>query len=601
MSISELQRKNERYFAFEFKRHQRLALFEWIEEGDLSELKRAIKENPEWIHTQNKRGEGLLFCALKVEKYEIVLWLMKHLERNHLDVFNDGFIPFALYADGLIAQLFFILEQEPSLIHFQNSKGKTLFHLGCRDGNHVLIERLLSLDQSVVFDTDHEGRSGLHIAFRSKIQNREMIRFLVIEKEMKIHSEDEFKAYVNAVISFRVFDEDVFIALLNQESLKFFFKELDLFSGFVKSEKAKTHLEMFRQQFPCNVRYEPKKEESLHGEDLIRFYDKKIPDVKEFSSPYEKLKNLFFSLTKTDYVAQMSLGSEDLISKNKAKKQRKMDQKAFLSLFNAIEKRKPDVAIPFGKENLYYPHLEKILKHVAKHLHKGKNKEENFVFLKDFVACSQVCYTHFSTVIHSMYVRVSQDSKFHEVQQKDENPSDRFFSKLAHFYKSKVVADLSRLFQEEDIHVIATLQKILVEGGYPIFGEKVIDRENMELGAIIQIREQILDIDEQDTLQLLMSDEKDLYAETKKGVLRLIYPQFSKVSFFYETLKAFLNEGLNKEGSENFLYELIAWLESVGIDNAHKLLKYNKNETYTLKDKGLMLILQKMPKTFPLT
>ena len=227
---------------------------------------------------------------------------------------------------------------------------------------------------------------------------------------------------------------------------------------------------------------------------------------------------------------------------------------------------------------------------------KEKNPSETLTYLSDLASCSGHCYTHFSTVIHSIYVRLTGDQGVNQEHQA-ELPYQRFEDKIKKQFSLKIQTETTAYLQSQDAHVAALLHSFFVEARLPVETEAMIDSQ--KFAASLSVRSEILkqNLSEEDLLYV--ESDEDFIEETKEAFLEMFRSKHLNLKFMNQTLSDFLYHGLNELQDPAFLLELTDWLEQKRI-STHEILKFKRDGSYRVRKKGVCKLLKKFPKVIQL-
>lgn len=388
------------------------------------------------------------------------------------------------------------------------------------------------------------------------------------------------------------FDFNYFERIITEETLHLFVSHLEFLIKKCDYGRIRDLLISKRKLFPESFFKSLSQAPLLEQDALAAYYNERIHDVKEVVNPYKSLRSIFYTTLKTDFFAKVDRFKSEKDRRTQAGLHKEEEIKQVHRLFKAISLKKEDASIPKGKEKLYYLHLERILKHLAIYLEKVKNPNETLTYLNDLASCSGHCYTHFSTVIHSIYVRLTADDGVNQAHQAD-LPYERFEDKFRTAFSERIKRETASYLQFQDAHVAALLHTFFNEERLPVGAEPMLDSQ--KFAASLAVRLEILNETlSEDHLFYLESDE-EFIEETKEAFLNMFRNKHLNLKFIHETLIDFLDQGLNKTQDPTFLLELTDWLEQKRI-SAHDLIKFKTDGTYRLRSRGVCKLLMHLPK-----
>jgi hypothetical protein len=215
-------------------------------------------------------------------------------------------------------------------------------------------------------------------------------------------------------------------------------------------------------------------------------------------------------------------------------------------------------------------------------------------FLKDLTAAAPHCYTHYSTVLRSIYSRITGDvllSRMHV----DEGYSSAFEHKLSAFLKQAFCRKLRDIHGSMNIHCHYLAQQFLKEENYPLPEEPIMDEQVHLAATLLLFRQEKLGIAFEEEDENIVQSDQLLYEDTKRLYFAILDQDLLNQAFIFEQTLNLLIEGLSSENSENFLAHLTTWLESKKI-STHAVLRLNDSGDYIIRRSGVLEILSRMPR-----
>jgi hypothetical protein len=562
--------------------------FSYCSTGCIKKITKYLNLNPELIDLKNEENETVLEVLVRC-KHETVL--------NHLLTWNGGKI--SSLVKSMPSLLFLALESDlvefverltnvdSDLSNVKNETKENLFFSSCKRLNLRLMQHFYHLNPALIQTKNSNNQTPFLCLAESKRVGRLCFTWLLNHTTYQIRSQEEALAFYN-LFSDRCLEETLLLKVLNFESLSYFLPFIKGFQKVVKSARVQEHMQDLLKPYPEDFFYEPQGEEVFEGDELIQFCTARIPEELSVRNPFKALHSLFFGIKKVDYVAQMAIGSER-ISRRAVNTQKKQDLQECKSLFSKIKNESE-----FRKK-----YLVKILKHLVVHLQKPESLHERLIFLNDLTAAAPHCYTHYSTIIRSIYSRISQDEVFSATQVKSDSQATMFDNSLRIFLKQAFCKKLREIHGTMNIHCQYLVQKFLREENYPISEAPIFDEDHYLMATLILFRQEKLGIAFENEDTAIIQQDQLLYEDTKRLYFEFLKENLLHLDFLFNNTLDFLKNELLQENPGPFLLQLTAWLElkKMGV---HALLKYSDRGEYMIKRSGVLDLLSKYPKRFKL-
>lgn len=556
-------------------------------------------KNPELFSPKNEQGRTAFRDALYINAFKAVCW-MKDKDLNHFfekDENGDNVTTWAA-KNGFEDVMSFLVNEDPTCVFDMNDKTKeTPFLIACRMGHMGLIEMLFNVDVRVLHSRNSYNETSFQLACQSD-ESVELVGWFCSCVNYGIYSEVEAECFIEIM---KRLDKELVKAILGRSSLYCFIPKIGKIKRFLGEESDTVKkLKSLVEGFPKRFVFQQTEAPFVTDEEIIRYYDLIIPDIESITDPCRDLKRLFEVLTEQDHLENMNLGrKEAFATQEEARLERKKILTSCDFLLDVIEQEKPDQSIPVGQERFYYAHLKKIEKHLVHSFQNPKDLSQNqknnlFTYLRMIDGASGSCYPNYSTMFHSLYANLTNDSSVAERVAQEELPSGQFFHEMKAFYERKIKARASSFFQDTDTHVVSVLQKFFKEAFIPYYGQDVSYYEEHSFPALLVIRKDILNIklDENDNYW----DPSELYEDTKGLFLYKFNRAISSENFFYKGAQEFLLQRLKADNSEQFLAKLNDWLTENGIPTDSVLIWDEDRKEYILNPAGLCDMLKKFPK-----
>jgi hypothetical protein len=585
-------REDQRYFI----QHQNEAI-RLCETGDLKSLRRFLGRNQDVDSIRTQEGLNLFQVCLVNQNFDLASYLLNEYPDMEEEAVGDfGNFGFYLYARGMFEELRGVLRAYPNFLKEEDEQGESLFFKAFIDGEFLICETALRLIPDLIRSKNKEGKGVLKAAIDLHHTNQGHIEWLFDRACYMPRKRKEIDQLVEFIQQTDEFDFNNFERIITKETLHLFVSHLDFLVEKCDIWGVRDFLISKRNFFPKSFCQTLSKSPLLEQEDLVIYYKQKIKDVKEIRNPYKSLRSIFYATLKTDFFAKIERFDSEKDRRAQAGACKDEEIKQVHRLFKAISCKKQDASIPIGREKLYYFHLERILKHLAIYLKKEKNPSETLTYLSDLASCSGHCYTHFSTVIHSIYVRITGDGGVNQVHEA-ELPYKRFEHKIKNLFSQKIQTETTAYLQSEDAHVAALLHSFFIEARLPVETGAMIDSQ--KFAASLTVRSEILkeNLSEEDLL--FEESDEDFIEETKQAFLKMFRSKHLNLKFMNQTLFDFLDHSLNELQDPAFLLELTDWLEQKRI-SAHEIIKFKRDGSYHVRKKGVCKLLMQFPKVIQL-
>ncbi len=585
-SMQELLIEKERYFA---QVQERSNFFCHCEKGCLKKIKKYLKSDPELIDIKNEENLTVL---------EVLITNRHHAVLEHLLLWNPVKISslikekpaifFLAIESGLVNLVETLTSLDKDLLKIKNEEEENLFFSACKSFNLRLMKHFHALSPGLIKTKNLKKETPFSFLACSKDEGSSCFIWFLKHTTYQISSSEEALAFYENMRSNFFFEEALILKVLNLNTLSYFLPLIKGFERAVKSDRVLQHIQDLLDPYPNNFFYEPQGEEVFEGEDLIRFCTTQIPDVLSVGNPFQALHRLFFCIKKADYVAQMTFGSTK-VSTKAVKEQKKQDLQECRSLFHKIK----------NETHFRKTYLVRILKHLSCHLKTAEGSKEKIMFLKDLTAAAPHCYTHYSTILRSIYSRISQDEVFSSAQVRSDSEASMFENSLRLFMKQAFCKKLREIHGSMNVHCQYLVQKFLKEENYPLAEAPILDEEQHLMPTLMLFRQEKLEILFEDEDESIVDDDLVLYEDTKRLYFDLLEENLLNLDFLYNNTLQFLMEKLSEENPGLFLSHLTEWLQQKNI-GIHSLLKYSDSGEYRIKRSGILAILSKFPKKFNL-
>jgi hypothetical protein len=576
---------------------QKREVIRFCERGDLKSLRRFLGKNRDLDSIKTPEGLNLFQVCLINKKFDLASYLLiNYPDMEEEEVEEFGHFGFYLYQRGMHDELHEIIKVYPSFLKNKDESGESLFFKAFIDAEFLICETALRLMPTLIRSKNIEGKGLLRAAIDLHPNLQGHIDWLFERANYIPRKGREIDQLVEFIKQTDEFDFNYFERIITEETLHMFVSHLDFLINKCDIWRIRDFLTSKRKLFPESFYGPLSKSPLLEQDALAAYYNEKIKDVKEIQNPYKSLRSIFYTTLKTDFFAKVERFDSEKDRRAQAGACKDEEIKQVHRLFKAISCKKQDASIPQGREKLYYFHLERILKHLAIYLKKEKNRSETLTYLSDLASCSGHCYTHFSTVIHSIYVRLTGDQGVNQEHQA-ELPYQRFEDKIRKQFSVKIQAETAPYLQSQDAHVAALLHAFFIEARLPVETEAMIDSQ--KFAASLTVRSEILkeNLSEEDLL--FVESDEDFIEETKEAFLEMFRSKHLNLKFMNQTLIDFLDQGLNELQDPAFLLELTDWLEQKRI-SAHDIIKFKRDGTYHVREKGVCKLLKKFPKVIQL-
>lgn len=709
------------------------------------ELIKACEEDPELLKEKNKDGTGMLLEAVKRNSVELCALLYKKDvslflsgEEELLDAFKE-----ALFTEHVEVREW-LYKKSPWVLHQRDRNGDTCMLWACRECKEVegreifyrIVKWCLANCSYVVLDEDkktgerpfliacslgdlelakmiyaiisianyrdNSGETSLLKALKAP-NGISLARWLLDNPTIYIESREEVR-YLAKVI--KEIGEELLLKIIFKTSHALLIPYMEEILEMTRNREVVERFKYVLESLPNGFAYPKAKGAALAAAEalprnevleaeavsVIDYYNTVIPDAPEIENPYQRLFDLFASLTEEDFLFNISMDKKRTLTVPLDHSQSRehqlllceaflmaigVDKKAFsipheienpyqrvLDLFDGltaqdlflnitpvrrkelvgqleakrleakqmrgnqfslcasfldrIAQETPDKSIPVGQEEFYYRHLRRILKHLVLYLESARDskkgfKEECFTDLGEIQKVSGTCYPNYSTLLHSMYGRISQDVSFVEKASEEDLPSQHFLSQMIAFYREKIKNKALSYLDGEDTHVASVLQRFFRDENIPCEVETIAYAH--EVPALLDIRARILKVE---NISAQRMTDLQVYNATKALFIRKFNSEVNSIRFIYEGLEEFLLKNLNGRRSSDFLEKLRDWLEDKKIP-AHALLDCNEvpvseglpvragevvsvktKLVYAIKPEGFPKLLEKLPKVIQL-
>jgi hypothetical protein len=446
--------------------------------------------------------------------------------------------------------------------HQHPDTGETPFSLACREGFLVLAKiihnRRPNLDKT---SPDASGHTPLLKALRAP-QNVPIVIWLLYDAKVPIRTREEIQ--VLAEISHRFADRS--LKGVYSRSSPYLFVPYGYQLRRVLSSQEEDRLSALIRGLPHTVVYRsPENARATQSEEIVQYYDLTVKDVPDVQNPYTSLTRLYSELTEGDFLGNMNLGKRsDLSTLEEAKQEKERSLELLRNLLEAVKARKPDYSIPKGKEELYYRHLERILKHLAQFLTLKKEEDrhfqaECFSYLAMLKEASGYCYSNYATVLHKVYSSLKGDVEFTRAWSSEDIGWRKFIEEFRQFYRQEVTNLATRYCQRGDAHAVSVVQRMFDEEGIHYEIEKVHYASDHLIPALLNLRTEILNKTDNEDMNYALP--VDAYSNTKELFLRQFNREVAGIKSIYQRVEKFLLMNLSKERSGDFLADLNEWLD----------------------------------------
>ena len=594
-------------------------------EGRIESLRRMLDDNPAILYEKDPRGRGIAYYAtlsqslpmcqfiygkdpnlfnsqegivafreaLFLKNHSIIDWFLK-IDPMHIlqrDENGDTSIIWAC-KKKFVDVVDLLLRKNPNLIYDKDlATGSTPFLVACGLADLQLAKRIYRENSWVINFRDKFEATSVLKALQAS-DGIEVVRWLFSEVGAFVLSEEEVGCFVKIIPTLgpRIVSKVMLASQMHN-----FVSHARIIKRCVKDQRVLRHLEDLLSTLPREFEFRGQVNTHLEGDALIEYYNMSIEDIPSIENPCDSLMVLFNALTEKDYLLNMQLGEEKVMfTTEDATVAREGQLRVCDKFFIAIRNEKPDQSIPVGKELFYYIHLKRILKHLVQFLENSKEpqkKSECFTYLKMMTEVSETCYTNYSTMLHSMYAALKDNSSFSEASTQEDLLWKQFSHEMTGFYRRKIEARAFRSFDGLDAHEASVIQKFFNESNIPYLGGAIVFEQIHQFPALLGIRKEILKIEDSDDSLGFMTDG-DLYDETKLKFIDQFHRKINSIEFIYNGLKDFLVTKLNGSESARFLSLLNDWLEHNGIHSTERVLEYQETGAYIVKSEGLVEMLQ---------
>lgn len=558
--------------------------------GDLEGAKKIFRINPSCLNFTTRDDKSPLQVALLSEQFDIASWIRRKDSSAIAELKEDKWFCFSLVYSKKLASIVWLISTDETFTQMVNINGKPLGFAICETLDPDFIDQVYAADPKIIEQT-HLSQTVLSLFCENEHTGYPALSWLIEKSQYQLKSTSDGYCLVEYARRFAFFNQKFFLSFFKSHSVYYLFPYLNELSEVIRDESLAKAFTEVSQKYCKKITFSQIESKKLEGDELVSFYDSSIPDVPEIKNPFKKLLRLFMLIKKVTYAA--SFGEQESHPR-KVWQQRKFQEiKKCKDLFNAIRHHKPDESVPIGKESFYYGYLQKILKHLSVYLQQQEHFDERINFLRDLSQASGHCYTHFGTIIRSIYTRIKGCEEFYEVEQASENLGVIFLSDLKQHLKRQIIREIQRNIGDQDIHVFFIIQKIFSDLSIPFFMETIVDHEVHFTASLIYMRQTLLNIAFEETGDLAY-DETELYEDTKAKFVEKFLNHLQNPFFLFKQIAVFLDDHLKKEGHEKFLASLVAYLEREEIPS-HKVLSYSDEGVIELKRRGLLKILAKLP------
>ena len=568
----------------------RSEFFACCRNGDLQDAKKIFRINPSCLNFTTRDDKTPLQVALLSEQFDIASWISRKDSSAIAELKEDKWFCFSLVSSKKIASILWLISIDETFTKMVYINGKPLGFAICETLDQDFIDQVYAADPKIIQQT-YLSQTVLSLFCENEHRGYPGLSWLIEKSQYQLKSTSDGYSLVDYARRFPFFNQKFFLSFFKSQSVYYLFPYFNELSELIRDESVAQAFTEVSQKYSKKIIFSEEETKKLEGDELVSFYDSSIPDLPEIQNPFKKLLHLFFLIKKVSYAASFA---EQESHPRKVWHQRKIQEiKKCKDLFSAIRNLKPDESVPIGKEFLYYRYLQKILKHLSVYLEKKEHLDERIIFLRDLSEASGHCYTHFGTIIRSIYTRIKGCEEFYEVEQASENLGVIFLSDLKKHLKRQMIREIQRTIGDQNVHVFFIIQKIFSDLSIPFFMETIVDHEVHLTASLLYMRQTLLDIPFEATGDLAY-DESELYQDTKAKFVEKFLHHLQNPFFLFKEIAVFLDDHLKKEGHEKFLASLLAFLESEQIPS-HKVLSYSDEGGIELKRKGLLKILAKLP------
>lgn len=505
-----------------------------------------------------------------------------HVVRNQLKEKNEyGRTPFlnACHCGNLeLAKAFYELQKDSLLA--KDNNGKNAMHHACQFGSIEFVQWIYSIDPTLLFEksTQKEPKYPFNLTSDPDIANwllKEVT--LTVDDPLKAEFFSLFHHYLDQETVEKTFFSDAFELLLPHKNLYY-----------QPSQKLTEFLHDFNKHKVVPVVI--KKQVSLKGDALVEFYNQKIPDI-EYEHADQKILSAFYGISDEAYLASLNAGEDETFTLEEAKEKKLKDIEGTKVVLNKITNNAADAAVPKGKEPLYYEHLKRILKYLAKELETA-SVEDKLTYLDDLVF-GNMCYTHYSTVLHNVYTRITEDSLFAEVSLSEDDPAKRFENGMLIALGDRIKKHTRKYLEHYNVHDAALYRRMLEESGIPHVLPDLIDQKEQEDAALTRMYSTQFGYE-------TPAIYDTTYETVKKKTIENFFSAHVHSVETYLTLTKFIENGLSSQNPNQgpFLSELTEWLTKAEIQ-IDEILDFEVTQSgkveYTLKHPQLVKVLSKFP------
>ncbi|MCH9630365.1 MAG: hypothetical protein S4CHLAM37_03610 [Chlamydiia bacterium] len=575
---------------------------------NIKALKYLLNKDPSLLYGVASNNRTLIAEAVRAKSLKIVQYLHS-LDPELKDICDaSGYHPVAYASSsGLLDIVKFFIALDPSLLRKKLPDGFTLLHNACIRSSISLIRWILEEAPELANEKSHAGELPIDVLVRRNPKSDAAYDLIKSMPDCDLRC-TSFIRLIHGFCESQELNEGI-REILTQDELRFnrkIFEPLSLnllvptFLGPIKDSEAlnkkasiKMHLELLETiASPELIRKFSKRIAKpsatfLTIKDYLAFLKKKIPDIDLGEiDPYKLIQKAYEDLDDREYKDYLNAGEnkENIVTLKGAKSKKVDKAKVLHSLLTTIKTRKRDNAIPEGEEELFYDHLEKILKHFAADIQKGKYKSfaalnEQFFFLLDG---AEVCYTVFSTRIRQLFVNRSSDVSFSQTVANQDSEKKGFESFLEKVSSENLNQAISKLFNTlyngesgQDAHISSFLEYFLRKEGFPTPNRETYD-DHLQLHAALFHVARFCKV-EVSGLTSTKAEFDELYTVVAAEMKSFLIKKW--IALLNVSLADKITESLNQNDSikaNEFLTEFTDWLSLHGL-NAAELLEYESS------------------------
>lgn len=581
-SRAEMQVEKERNFS---KMCESRAFLNYCLKGNYSAMKSMLRQDPELFHCVNDANQTPLEIAILEGHTNVVECLYKsHRKETNKLLKEHPRIFFEALEREMVEFVEAIASSMPAILETTNSYGENATFVACKTFNLSIIKHFYKLNPELIKHKNKDKQTPFAYVASQNDHGYPVLEWMIRNCNYEIANSSDAKALCDHLHTNMFFDETLLLKAITEESLPNFLPHLKSLFACLEQEEVVEHLTRLLAPYPEGFYYEPKPLELLEGDDLIEFCNAHIPEPAGEKNPFKSLRRLFFCIKKTEYIALMSFDGTRA-TQEQVSQQKRQDLTECAGLFGKVKQETQF-------KNAY---LIRILKHLAAYLKTREGSKEKIVFLKDLCAAAPYCYTHYSTILRSIYSRISGDQAFGQMQVRLDAPDKVFETKLTQFLKKKFCEQLLRMHGDWNVHCTALAVRFLKEENLPVPCEAIIDDEIHLTPSLLLFRQELFNIEFEEEHEEMVNVEAILYEDTKDKYIQLVNEKLLSLDFIYNLTLDFLTQGLGEEDSAVFLAQFVAWCESKHL-SVHRILRYKQEDVYQVKKTGVLEILSKFPK-----